>query len=324
VTRRGWLLFVTLGVIWGIPYLLIKVAVRELTPATLVFLRTSIGALLLLPLAVRGGQLRALLPRWRAVVLFTVVEVALPWLLLSDAERRLSSSLSGLLVAAVPLVGAALAWMSGGEERLDARRIGGLVVGLAGVAALLGFDVGGGDLGSVAEVGIVVVGYATGPLIIARRLADLPSLAVVTASLVLCAVGYAPVALIQLPAVVPPVPVIAAVVILGVVCTALAFVVFFRLIAEVGPVRATVITYVNPAVAVALGVALLGEPLTPGTTVGFALILIGSFLATRPVRLGAGGEGGAPAIAGRSGARARGSPEPCRGDGAAPPLTPTD
>jgi drug/metabolite transporter (DMT)-like permease len=295
VTRRGWLLFVSLGVIWGIPYLLIKVAVSEVTPAVLVFLRTSIGALLLLPLAARGGQLRALLPRWRPLVLYTVVELAVPWVLLSDAERRLSSSLSGLLVAAVPLVGAAIAWLRAAEERLEARRVAGLVVGLAGVAALLGFDVRGGDLGAVGEVAIVVVGYAVGPLIIARRLSDLPSLAVVTASLAICAIGYAPIALYQLPATLPPVPVLAAVAILGAVCTALAFVLFFGLIAEVGPVRATVVAYVNPAVAVLLGVALLGEPFTAGTAAGFALILIGSFLATRPARLVARGEG-APAL----------------------------
>jgi drug/metabolite transporter (DMT)-like permease len=220
-----------------------------------------------------------------------VVELAVPWVLLSDAERRLSSSLAGLLVAAVPLVGAALAWMRAGEERLDGRRMAGLVVGLVGVTALLGFDVRGSDLGAVGEVAIVVVGYAIGPMIIARRLADLPSLAVVTASLLLCAIGYAPIALFQLPATLPPVQVLAAVAILGVVCTALAFVLFFQLIAEVGPVRATVVAYVNPAVAVALGVTLLGEPFTAGTATGFALILIGSFLATRPGRLVARGEG---------------------------------
>ena len=311
MTMRGWLLFITLGVIWGIPYLLIKVAVQALTPASLVFLRTAIGTLLLLPLAMRGGGFRALVPRWRAVLLYTVLEVGIPWFLLSDAERRLSSSLAGLLVAAVPLVGALVARLTGGTERLGPGGVVGLLVGFGGVAALLGLDASGGDAAAVAEVAIVVVGYATGPLVISRRLADVPALPVVTASLALCAIAYAPAGIAQLPSALPPPTVVAAVLVLGVVCTAIAFVAFFRLIAEVGPIRATVVTYVNPAVAVALGVALLGEPLTVGTVVGFALILFGSWLATRPARAAAA-RGAAPSPAGvaRPPLRAPGAPEP--------------
>lgn len=281
MTRRGWFLFGALCVIWGIPYLLIKVAVREISPAGLVFLRTALGALVLLPMSLRPGAFRPLLARWKPFVLYSAVEIALPWFLLSDAERRLSSSLTGLLIAAVPLVGAALSAASGDRERLDARRVAGLALGLAGVAALLGLDVGRGDAASVAKMAVVVLCYAAGPLIISRRLADVPILPVVTASLALCAVGYAPFAIAQLPRALPGADVVAAVVILGLVCTAMAFLAFFRLIAEVGPVRATVVTYVNPAVAVALGVTLLHEPFTLSTAIGFVLILGGSFLATR-------------------------------------------
>jgi drug/metabolite transporter (DMT)-like permease len=203
--------------------------------------------------------------------------------MLSDAERKLSSSLAGLLVAAVPLIGAVLA-ATLGHERLDARRLTGLLVGLGGVAALLGLDVGAGNVTAVLEIGVVAVCYAVGPLIISRRLSHLPAMGVVAASLALAAVGYAPVAATQLPSHMPGGNVIASVVLLGVVCTAIAFVVFFALIAEVGPVRATVITYVNPAVAVALGVLLLGESFTAGTAVGFVLILLGCALATRRTR----------------------------------------
>jgi drug/metabolite transporter (DMT)-like permease len=280
VTRRGWWLFVGLSLIWGIPYLLIKVAVSELTPASLVFLRTAIGAGLLLPVAIARGNLRALVPRWRPVVLFTVVELAVPWFLLSDAERRVSSSLAGLVVASVPLVGALLSRLSGGHEALGGRRLAGLAVGLGGVVALLGLDIGSGDVIAVAELALVVVGYALGPLVISRGLSGLPSLDVVAASLGLCALLYAPMGIAQLPAALPALPVTAAVIALGVLCTAVAFLLFFRLIAEVGPVRATVVTYVNPAVAVVAGVALLGEPLTAGTMAGFVLILAGSWLAT--------------------------------------------
>jgi len=280
MTRRGWWLFIGLAVVWGIPYLLIKVAVREFTPASLVFLRTILGVGLLLPMVLARGTFRALLPRWRALLLFTAIELAIPWILLTDAERRLSSSLAGLLVASVPLVGALLGRLAGIREPLGARRLAGLVAGLAGVAALLGLDASGGNALTLAEMALVVVGYAVGPLILSRSLSDLPTLDVVVASLGLCALLYAPAGIAQLPATRPSWQAIGAVAGLGVFCTAIAFVIFFRLIAEVGPLRATVVTYVNPAIAVAAGAALLREPFTLGTGLGFVLILAGSWFAT--------------------------------------------
>ena len=281
MSRRGWVLFLAMGVIWGIPYLLIKVAVGELHPATLVLVRTAIGALILVPLAASRGGLRPLLPYWRWVLLFAVIEVTLPWILLSDAERRLSSSLTGLLLAAVPSVGAVLAWASGGDDRLDLRRVGGLLVGFLGVGILVGLDVSFRDLGAAGEVGLVAIGYALGPMIVSRKLAGVPAVGVVAASVLLSAVAYAPFGLAGLPHEVPGLPVLASVAILGLVCTALAFLLFFALIAEVGPTRATVITYVNPAVALVLGVLILGEPFTVGAAAGLVLIVAGSILATR-------------------------------------------
>jgi drug/metabolite transporter (DMT)-like permease len=285
MTRRGWLLFIAMGVIWGLPYLLIKVAVGELSPATLVFLRTALGALLLVPLAAARGDLRGLRPYWKPILAYSLIEVAVPWLMLSDAERRLTSSLTGLLVAAVPLVSAVLAWRTGSHDRLDRRRTVGLVLGFVGVGALVGLDVQVGDLGAVAEVAVVTVCYAVGPMIIARRLSALPSVGVVAVSLGLTMLVYAPIGLAQLPSKPPSPAVVAAVAGLAVVCTALAFVIFFTLIAEVGPTRATVITYINPAVALFLGVVLLHEPLTIGAVVGFALILVGSLFTTRRTRV---------------------------------------
>jgi drug/metabolite transporter (DMT)-like permease len=281
VTRRGWILFAAMSFIWGIPYLFIKIAVAELTPASLVFLRCAIGAALLLPIAAARNDLRPLLPHWKWIVVYTFVEVAAPWFLLSDAERRISSSLSGLLIALVPSIGAILAWATGSDDRLDARRIAGLGLGFLGVAALVGLDVSAGDIGAVAEVALVALGYALGALIIARKLSGLPLFGVVAASLTLTLIAYAPVGIAQLPSTLPSPQVIFAVAVLGVVCTALAFLIFFPLIAEVGAARATVITYVNPAVALALGVAFLHEPLTFGIVAGFALIVLGSVLATR-------------------------------------------
>jgi drug/metabolite transporter (DMT)-like permease len=270
-----------MGLIWGIPYLLIKIAVSELTPASLVFLRTAIGAALLLPIAIARKDLGPLLPHWRWIVAYTFVEVAAPWFLLADAERRISSSLSGLLIALVPSIGAILAWATGSDDRLDLRRIAGLGLGFLGVGALVGLDVGAGDIGAVGEVALVALGYALGALIIARKLSGLPLFGVIASSLALTMVVYAPVGIAQLPSALPSPQVLLAVTVLGVVCTALAFLMFFRLIAEVGAVRATVITYVNPAVALALGVVLLGEPLTIGIGLGFVLIVLGSILATR-------------------------------------------
>jgi drug/metabolite transporter (DMT)-like permease len=267
-------------VIWGIPYLMIRVAVRELAPVTLIFFRTAAGALLLLPLAGLRGELRPLLTRWKPLLAYTAVEVAVPWVLLARAETRLSSSLTGLLIAAVPLVGAAIVTLTGDRERLGARRWLGLLIGIAGVAALVGLDVGEVDTLAIVEIGLVAVGYAIGPIILSRSMTELPTFGVVAASLLLTALVYLPFALVRWPSEVPSPHVIESVLGLAVICTALAFVVFFALIAEVGPVRATVITYINPAVAAILGVTLLSEHLTRGMVIGFALVLAGCVLAT--------------------------------------------
>lgn len=289
MSRRGWVLFVAMGVIWGVPYLLIKVAVEELSPALLVLARTTLAGLLLLPLAAARGHLRPLLPAWKPILAFAAIEICIPWLLLGYAEQQLSSSLTGLLIAGVPLVGALLAWaggarLTGGDDTPDVRRVLGLLVGLAGVGALVGFEVGSGDLGSVLALAVVAVCYAVGPMILSRWLSHLPGLGVITVSLLVTAVVYLPVGLVQLPATTPSAATVWSVVGLAVVCTALAFLVFFELIAEVGPVRSTVVTYLNPAVALLLGVAVLDEAFTVATAVGFALILAGSVLATRRAR----------------------------------------
>jgi drug/metabolite transporter (DMT)-like permease len=282
MSRRGWLLFGAMCVIWGLPYLLIRVAVRDFSPGTLVLARTAIGGLVLVPFALAGGGYRVVLPYWRPLLLFTVIEIGIPWLMLSDAERVLSSSLSGLLVAAVPLAGVAAAWVAGLEPPGSGGtlRYVGLALGFAGVIVLLGLDVGTVHLVPLLEMAAVVIGYAVAPVIMSRRLAHLPSIPVVSASLLIAALGYLPYGVTHWPAQISG-QVAWSVIALGVVCTALAFVVFFALIAAIGPARATVITYVNPAVAVLLGVLLLGEPFTLGIAVGFPLILLGSVLAAR-------------------------------------------
>ncbi|MGH9003824.1 MAG: DMT family transporter, partial [Acidimicrobiia bacterium] len=233
MSRRGWALFLAMGVIWGIPYLLIKVAIEDLPPAALVLARCSLATLLLLPLAAARGLLRPLMPHWRPLLVYTVIEICLPWVLLGRAEQELSSSLTGLLVAAVPLVGAVLVKATG-HEPMAPRRVVGLLVGFAGVAALVGFDVGASSPVAVGAVGLVAICYALGPLILARHLADLPSLGVVAASLAISAVLYAPFGLWQWPDEPPGADAILSVVGLAVICTAVAFLLFFELIAEVG------------------------------------------------------------------------------------------
>jgi drug/metabolite transporter (DMT)-like permease len=284
MTRRGLVLFAAMCVIWGIPYLFIKIAVRDLSPATLVWSRNLLAALLLLPLAAWRNELRAVLPHWRPLVLFAAIEIGIPWLLLASAEQKLSSSLTALLIAAVPLIGVLLALGTGSRDRLNGSALVGLLVGLVGVAALVGLDTGGANARSIAEVFGVAFCYALGPLILDRYLSGLPALGVIAASLSLCAIAYTPAGVWRLPATAPGPEVIVSVLVLAFICTALAFVLFFQLIAEAGPVRATVITYVNPAVAAIAGVAFLGESFTTGMGVGLVLILAGSALATRRPR----------------------------------------
>jgi len=281
MSRRGWALFLSMCVIWGIPYLLIKVAVSDLSPATLVLARTAIAALLLLPIAAARSELRPVFRYWVPVLAFATIEIAIPWMLLGVAEQRISSSLTGLLLAATPLVGALIARTTGVRERLGMQSGIGLFLGLIGVAAIVGVNPEGSGAGPIAALGLVAICYAIGPVILQRYLSGAPALGVLAAALGVTALAYIPIAAFSLPDEMPRATVVGSVVGLAVVCTAVAFLLFFALIAEVGPVRATVITYVNPAVAAVLGVAILGEQLTVGMGFGFVLVLAGSVLAAR-------------------------------------------
>ena len=283
MTRRALFLFAALGVAWGIPYLLIKVAVGELDPAMVVISRSAIGALLLLPIAFARKQVLQVLRRWGPLLAYTVVEIVIPWFFLSTAEQRLPSSTAGLLLAIIPVVGVAVAFFFGRPARLSGLNWVGILVGTLGVAALVGFDVAGSDLIGVAQMAVVVVCYAVGPAILSRWMSDLPGMGVVALSLALTAIIYIPFVSLTgaWPTEVPSVGVIVSVVLLGAVCSALAFLLMFALVAEVGPMRMTTITYVNPAVAIAAGALILGERITIWTMVGFVLVLAGSYLVTK-------------------------------------------
>jgi drug/metabolite transporter (DMT)-like permease len=267
-----------MSIIWGIPYLMIKVAVEGVSVPVLVLARTAVGAAVLLPLAFSRQTLTIVRNHWKALLGFAFFEIIAAWWLLSDAERHLTSSMTGLLIAAAPIIAAVLDGFTGGE-RLGYKRIIGLAIGMCGVAVLAGPHIGGSTW-PIIEVLMVATCYAIAPLIAARYLADVPALPMTAVCLGFAALVYAAPAAATWPTEMPSAQVLLALGGLAVICTALAFIVFFALIREVGPSRALVFTYVNPAVAVTAGVAVLGEPLTTSIVLAFALILAGSVLAT--------------------------------------------
>ena len=277
-------MFAAVALLWGVPYLFIKVAVAEVPPVTVVFARVALAAALLGPVAARRGALRGLRGRLPQLALLALLEITIPFLLISMGEQRITSSLAGLLIASMPLFVALLALRFDPAERVTGARLLGLLVGIAGVAALLGIDLGG-DLSQVAGGAMVLLAtlcYATSTLLVKRAFSDVPMLGVVTVATAISALLLAPFALALTPARLPSLNVALALAGLGVLCTAAGLLAYFALIVEAGPSRAAVITYMNPAVAVALGVAVLGEPLTGAILAGFALIIAGSWLSTRP------------------------------------------
>ena len=276
-------MFAGLGLAWGIPYLFIKIAVGELEPAMVVLGRSALAAVLLLPLALFRREVWQVVRRWKIMLVYTIVEIVLPWYFLSTAEQNLPSSTAGLLLAAVPLAGVAIAFFMGRPARLSGVNWIGIALGMLGVAALVGLDIGGSDLLSVGMMAIVVVGYALGPAILSRWMSDLPGIGVVAVSLAGAAIIYVPFVLFTgaWPTAWPSTQVVVAIVVLAVVCSALAFVLMIALIAQIGPVRVTAITYVNPAIAILSGVIVLHESVTIWTITGFVLVLGGSWLVTR-------------------------------------------
>jgi drug/metabolite transporter (DMT)-like permease len=283
MTPRAWALFAAMSAIWGIPYLFIKIAVDHGVPPIFVaWSRVALGAALLLPIAARAGVLAGIRPRLPWLAAFALFEICIPFPLISFGETHISSSLTAILIASLPLLIALLTLFFEPEERVTRQRLIGMLVGLAGVVLLMGIDVAGHSnelLGAVAVLG-ATCGYAVGPMIIRTRLRDLDSRGVSACALALATLILLPAALLDPPSEVPDAGALASIAVLGIVCSALAFVVFFALIVEAGPTRAAVVTYINPAVAVLLGVTLLGESLGAASIAGLGLILAGSWIAT--------------------------------------------
>ena len=286
MSRRAWAAFAAMSIIWGTPYLLIKVAVDDgVPPIFLAFVRIAIAAVVLLALAWHAGLLATPRGRWHWIALYAVFELALPFPLIAAGEQHVDSSVAAIVIATAPLLVTVLALRFDHTERATGRRLAGLLIGLAGVAALVGVDIAGepDELLGAGAIALAALGYAAGPMLLNRKLGDLDPRITMGASLGVAAVLLAPAAVLWPPQTTPSAGSVAALVALGLVCTAAALVIFTLLIADVGPGRALVITYVNPVVALALGVLLLDERPGPGAIAGLTLILAGSWLATRAV-----------------------------------------
>jgi drug/metabolite transporter (DMT)-like permease len=283
MTRRAWLAFAAMSVLWGVSYLLIKIAVRGGMPAPdVAWLRVMVAALLLTALAWRAGTLRSLRGHARWLVAYAVAEISIPFPLIAAGEVHVASSLAAIIIAAVPLIGAVLALRFDHAERPTPIRAAGLALGFSGVVALVGIDVAGSgpELLGAGAILVAAVGYAIGPMLVKHQLRGLEPRALMGASLSIAAVILMPFAALDTPSRAPSVGAWAAVATLGLFCTAAAFVIFTILIRDAGTSRATTITYVNPVIAVALGVTLEGEHPGAGAIVGLVLILAGSWLST--------------------------------------------
>ena len=286
MSPRGLLYFLITGVIWGTPYFFIALAVDSFSTPSIVWIRVTIGSLVLLPLALARGALRPALKAWPAVLAFAVLEMVFPWALITEAERSVSSSLAGLMITTVPFIAAFVIGLIGDRSAWHPLTVLGLVLGFSGVVALVGIDAFSGRIELLPVLMLIgaATGYAIAPIIADRKLHDVPTLGVITLSMMIVSAVYAIPAGFALPAELaasPPVDSLIAVTYLGIVASALGFIFFFALIKEVGPGRATLITYVNVVVAILLGVVFLGEPLTTGFLVGFPLVVVGSYLASQ-------------------------------------------
>ena len=287
MSRKGLLLFLIAGIAWGVPYLFIRVAVEDFSNWTIVFARVVIGAAVLIPIAIHRKALLPALKAWKYVLVYAVLEMVIPWFLLTEAERVINSGLAGLLVATVPFFGLAIGlWYLKDKSLAHPKTIGGMVVGFAGLILLVGIDALTSGI-SLPHVGMVVlasIGYAIAPAVASTKIPNVSGVAVNGLAMAMVAVIYAIPAAFALPkeiAANPPIESWASILGLGVICSAVAFVTFFRLIKEIGVARGSLVTYMNMAVAIVLGVILLGEPVTTGMIIGFPMVLIGSVLASR-------------------------------------------
>ena len=284
MSRKALLLFLATGLAWGLPYFFIQIALEDFSSYSIIFIRVLIGAVIMVPLALKSGALKIALKHWQWVLFFAVMEMVVPWWLITEAGRHISSGLTALLIATVPMFGVVVASLLGDKSIRNPKTLIGMVVGFAGVVALVGIDSLQGIVDPI-WVGAVIlgsIGYAIAPAVIAYKIGFVPTTGVISLSMVFVAIAYLVPAVTQLPQEIVNAPSLdswLALLGLGAICSALAFVLFFALIKEIGAPRATLIVYINTLVALLLGVVFLSEPITPGLLIGLPLVLIGSWLA---------------------------------------------
>jgi drug/metabolite transporter (DMT)-like permease len=283
MSRKNWGLFLLIGLLWGIPYLLMKVAVKEISPVAIVFSRVFIGSVILIPMAIHRKSLRAAFANFRYVIPYAIAEMIGPWILITTAEKKLSSGLAGLLVATVPIWSTLQASFHGDKSVWHKKRLFGLILGFIGVVLVVGIESFSGKQSPIAIAMIIVaaMGYSWATFLVNRKMPTVDGIAVNGIAMAFTAILYAPLALTHLPTHMPSPTVTSSIILLGLFPTALAFILFFELMPVIGPTRASLVTYLNTAFAVVLGVILLGEPLTLGIVTGLPLVLVGSYFASR-------------------------------------------
>lgn len=286
MTRKAWGHFLFVGLLWGIPYLLMKVAVKELPPVAIVAGRTAIGAAMLIPYAIYQKAFRQALRNYRTIAIYAATEMAGPWMLITTAEKKITSGLAGLLIATTPIWATIFTALKGDKTVLHSKRLFGIVLGFAGMVALIGIDAikGALHIPSVAMVIIAAVCYAYAVMRVTAKLPEVSGIAINGLAMAMVASFYAPFAIATWPHTKVSASAINSLIALGIFSTGLAFVYFFKVMAEIGPARASLVTYINTACAVVLGILILGEPLTLGVSIGLPIVLYGSYLASRKTK----------------------------------------
>ena len=286
MSRKSALIFALVGLLWGIPYLFIKIAVDEergYAPAIVVFGRVLIGAAILIPLAIKDRSIFAAFRGIKFVAFYAVLEMIIPWILIGTAEQKISSGLAGLLIASVPIWSNIITYLQGDKEALKANRVLGIGIGFIGVVLIVGIETltGSSDPLSILMVIVAAIGYAYAIIMIRNKLPDVSGIAINAVAMAITAIFYLPFTIALWPDHTVAPEATWSVIALGVFSTGIAFAVFFTLMADIGPTRASVVTYWNTAIAVVLGVIILSEPLTIGMSIGLPLVMLGSWLVNR-------------------------------------------
>ncbi len=283
--------FILLAALWGASFLFMRLGTLEFGPLPTAGLRVAIASLALLPVMLSRGLWPQLRQHWKPVMICGLINSAIPFALFSFALLSISTGLSSILNATVPLFGALVAWLWQGDKPGTSRTVG-LVIGFIGVALLASGKASfkPDASGAVTAWGILAcllatISYAVAASFTRRYLSGLNSLMVATGSQIGAALGLALPTLLMWPVQAPSLKAWGALLALGILCTAVAYVLFFRLIEQLGPARAITVTFTIPVFAVFYGVTLLGETVTTWMLFCGVIVLCGTALATGLVKL---------------------------------------